>query len=348
MEEEGEIITVALDPRAWIRVTVLISFALAVVAVLTYLLTGGGREIFEQNVTLRTFVADATGLEKKAIVEVDGVKVGKIKSVELSHSNVPSRIVLVSLSVDKRYLSSIPVDSRTEISADNLLGDKYINIHKGIAHESVKPDDELFTEPPSNDFNPADLIASLQDVLNETSAILDLIDDPQSQLGQLFQTDALYDQIRDDIVNMQKAVYRVGNPKSPAGQAIFGSDLYDKLREPVIDIDKKLAAIQNGEGPLGKAYASDEQYDQLRKQIGEFRKSVDQIKTNQFLTSNETYAELLDTFRELNAVIASISSGPAFENAELYESLNGSAKSAENFLREFRNNPQKFLRIKVF
>ena len=48
-----------------------------------------------------------------------------------------------------------PVDSRTEITADNLLGDKYINIRKGIASESIKAGDELLTQPASNSFDPA-------------------------------------------------------------------------------------------------------------------------------------------------------------------------------------------------
>jgi phospholipid/cholesterol/gamma-HCH transport system substrate-binding protein len=347
-EEDEEISTVALDPVAWLRVTVLVSFAIAVMAILVYLLSGGGSEMFQRRATLRTFFPDGIGLEKKAVVEVDGIKVGHISSVELSHSNEPSRVVRVNLSVDTRYLSSIPVDSRTEITADNLLGDKYINIRKGVAGESVKSGDELLTQPASNSFDPADLISSLQNVLNQTSAILDLIDDPESQLGQLVQSEALYDQILDDIAGIQKTVYRIGNPKSPGGQAIFGSQLYDQLRAPINDIDAKLAAIEAGEGPLGHAYATSEQYDKLRTQIADFRKSVAGFKGNKLLTSDEQYRQLLTTFQQLSVVITSASTGPLFENTQLYESLNGASKNAEQLLREFRKDPQKFLRMKVF
>jgi phospholipid/cholesterol/gamma-HCH transport system substrate-binding protein len=348
VEEEEDIVTVALNPWAWLRVTVLISFAVAVVGILIYLISGGGRELFQRKVTLRTFVADGTGLEKKGLVEVNGIKVGKISSVELSHSNEPSRVVRVNISVDQKYLSSIPVDSRTEITADNLLGDKYINIRKGIAGESVKAGDELLTQPPSNSFDPADLLASLQAVLNQTSSILDLIDDPQSQLGQLVQGEALYDEIRDDVVAAQQMVHKFGNPSSPAGQAIFGSDLYDQLRAPLLDIDKQLAAIQNGEGALGHALTTTEQYDKWRGQVADFRKSVANWKTNKLLTNDEMYHKMLETVKQLNQVVTSMSTGPLFENAQLYESLNGSSRDMGNFLREFRNNPQKFLRIKVF
>jgi phospholipid/cholesterol/gamma-HCH transport system substrate-binding protein len=347
-DQEEEIVTVALNPRAWIRVTVLIAFAVTVVGTLAYLLSGGGAGLFERRVTLRTYFADGTGLENKAVVEVDGIKVGRIESVELSHSNEPTRVVRVNVSIARRYLSSIPVDSRTEITADNLLGDKYVNIHRGRANENVKEGDELLAQPPDNSFDPADLIHSLQDILKQTSAILDQIDDPKSQLGELVQGEALYDQIRDDIIGIQKTVHGFGNPKSPAGQAIFGSELYDQLRQPINDIDKQLASIESGEGPIGHAYASTEQYDRLRKQISDFRKSVEEFRANKLLTSDELHDKLLKTFKDLDVVIATISTGPLFENAQLYESLAGSAKSAADFLKEFRNNPQKFLRIKVF
>jgi phospholipid/cholesterol/gamma-HCH transport system substrate-binding protein len=348
LEQEDEIVTVALDSHAWIRVTVLISFAVTVVGFLMYLISGGGRDLFQRKVMLRTYVADGSGLEKKAIVEVNGIKIGKIASVELSHSNEPSRVVRVNFLVQERYLSSIPVDSRTEVTADNLLGDKYINIRKGVAHEAVKAGDELFAEPPSNTFDPADLIASLQGVLNQISSILDLADDPESQLGQLFQSEALYDQVRGYVDAAQETVYKLGNPKSPAGQAIFGSELYEQLLAPILDIDKRLAAIQSGEGPIGHAYATTEQYDKVRDQIAQFRKSVAELRTNKLLTSDEMYQKTLEAFKNLNTVITSLSSGPLFANAQLYESLNGSSKSAEKFLKEFRNDPRKFLRVKIF
>ena len=347
-EQDEEIVTVALDPRAWIRVTVLISFAMAVMGVMVYLLSGGGRNFFQRKVPLHTYFPDGSGLENKALVELDGIKVGKIVSVELSHSMEPSRVVRVNILLDQRYLSSIPVDSQTEITADNLLGDKYVNIHKGIAGEAVKAGDELLAKPPSGDFNPADLIASLKQVISEVSAILDQVDDPATQLGQLVKGDDLYNQIRDDIIGIQKTVFAVGNPRTPAGQAVFGTALYDQLREPINDIDKQLAAIQNGEGTMGQLYASSSQYDKLKAQVSDVRKQMEDLKSNKFLTSDETYVALLNTFRDLNVVVTSLSNGPMFENAQLYESLGGSAKNAETFLREFRHNPQKFLRLKIF
>jgi phospholipid/cholesterol/gamma-HCH transport system substrate-binding protein len=347
-EEEDEIVTIALGRFAWARITIVISFAIVIIGTLVYVLSHGGRDLFQRSITLRTYLPDGTGLSPQGLVEIDGIPVGRIKSVGLSHSNEPSRIVLVEVSVRQRFLSAIPVDSKTEVTADNLLGDKYINIRKGVAGEFVKPGDELLPQPPNNNFNPADLIASLETSIKRISAILDLVEDPQSELGQLVQGDALYRQIRDDIAGIQTTMHKVASPSGVVGQAIFGHDLYDQLRQPFLDIDKLLASYQSGEGPIGHALATSDQYDQIRGQIADFHKSIADLKANQFLTSDDLYNNLLATIKNLDGIIGSIAAGPMLSNAQLYESLNGSSRAAEKFLKDFRQNPQKFLLLKVF
>ena len=59
--------------------------------------------------------------------------------------------------------------------------------------------------------------------------------------------------------------------------------------------------------------------------------------------------------RMLNATDALLTSLNAGEgqagrlllNAQLYESLNGSLKGMEDFLRTFREDPRKYLRVKI-
>jgi phospholipid/cholesterol/gamma-HCH transport system substrate-binding protein len=40
--------------------------------------------------------------------------------------------------------------------------------------------------------------------------------------------------------------------------------------------------------------------------------------------------------------------GRLLSNAQLYESLNGSLRSMEQLLRDLRENPRKYLRVKPF
>jgi phospholipid/cholesterol/gamma-HCH transport system substrate-binding protein len=347
-DPQDEIVTVAISPYAWIRITVLIGSASAMLLFLVYLLSGSIQDLFERRAIIVTYLPDVTGITKKDKVEIDGIPVGEVRSVSLSGSNEPSRVAYVELAVLHRYLSAIPVDSKVEVTADNLLGDKYINIHKGVGHEYVKPGDELLVQPPNVNFDAADLIASMETILKRANLILDQIDDPESALGEIFQSEDTYVRLLDSITGIQKAIHSYTNPKSAAGQALFGTELYDELRNPVLDLDKLLASIQNGEGEIGHALATSEQYDQLRDGMAAFHRSAVELRKNRYLSSDEDYKKIHNALTNLSGVIDAITAQPAFTNAQLYESLNGQSSSAAKALSDFRQNPQKYLRIKVF
>jgi phospholipid/cholesterol/gamma-HCH transport system substrate-binding protein len=345
--DDGEIITVAMSPGAWVRITILIGCALSITFFLVYLLAGSFRDVVERRVVLRTFLADATGITKKDKVEVDGIPIGRVRSVTLSGSNEPSRVVQVEISILTRYLQAIPVDSKVEVTADNLLGDKYINIHKGVARESVKPGDELLVQPPDSNFDAADLIVTMEGVLAKANKTLDQIEDPNSPVGQVVIGEEYYDKFRTSLIGIQRSIHSYSNPKSLAGQALFGTELYDQLRNPILDFDKQLVDIQNGQGQVGHLLETTEQYDQLRDKIAAFHQSVLDLRRNGYLTSQEDYDRLLVSLKDITRMIDSFTASPAFTQAQPYESLNGQAAQAAKVLEDFRKNPQKYLRIKV-
>jgi phospholipid/cholesterol/gamma-HCH transport system substrate-binding protein len=346
-EEEGEIVTVAMSPVAWIRVTILIGVAIATLSVLMYLLAGNLQDIIQRRVSIVTYLPDATGIDRKDKVEIDGIPVGKVTSVTLTGSNEPSRIVRVEMSIRKNYLSSIPVDSRAEVTADNLLGDKYINIRKGVGHEYLKPGDELLLQPPDSNFDAADLIVSMQSVINRMNQLLDQIDNPKTNIGQTIQGEDYYNHFVNSIKGFQAAVHSYGSPKNAVGKALFGTELYDQLRSPILEIDAQLATIQRGEGRLGHIYASAEDYDQLQKQIAGYHQAIADFRKSQYLANDDEYRSVKLILEHLNGVVDALAASPMAESAQLYESLNGELRELEKSLSDFRQNPQKYLRLKV-
>src|SRR5690242_15844439 len=109
---------------AKLRVTFLILAALSIMIMLIYLLTGG--TLARKQVTLLVFLPDATGIAKGSPVRVDGVQVGKVRSVELSGSAEPNRVVKVEVLIDSDRLASITEDSTAQTSADTVVGDMFI------------------------------------------------------------------------------------------------------------------------------------------------------------------------------------------------------------------------------
>ena len=123
------------------RITVVTIVALVIVGVLFWLLTGG--TLLTQKVPIYLYINDATGLSPESVVSVNGVDVGKVRSVEFSGSKAPNRTVRVILAVESDFLPDIPVDSTTDISTDNIIGDKYVDITRGRSGMHLQPGSEL-------------------------------------------------------------------------------------------------------------------------------------------------------------------------------------------------------------
>ena len=108
------------------RVAAVTVAALAILSVLVLLLSGG--TFFQPKVTVYLYVPDATGMDAGADVRVDGINVGTTASVGISGSTVQDRAVRLVLSIQHSRLSTITSDSTAELTADNLVGDKFVDI----------------------------------------------------------------------------------------------------------------------------------------------------------------------------------------------------------------------------
>jgi len=344
--DEEEIRTVTISKWASSRVTAVISVAFFIALTLVFLLTGSGQEILHRSVVVKTYFDDGTGLVRTADVFLDGIKVGEVKAVRLVNTNDTARAIEVEMNLQKNFLSAIPDDSQTEITADNLVGDKYINIKRGRSMRAIVAGEELKRVPPAPNFDPADLIATLSATLKRATDLLDQIENPATPLGTLVKGEDLYATVRDDIRAIQDALTAYASPKSQIGQAIFGQDLYNRVRKPVLDIDEQLADIQN-------SLQDSSQYDNALASIRKFHDSVRQMESSPMMASDEQYRSTLARLHDLNAAFDELTQGDGqvaqlLSTTQLYEQLAGTSRETRTFLHDFRLNPQKYLRLKVF
>jgi len=115
-----------------------IAFAAVMVLALLILLLTGSRGIFEHNEIIRTYLDDASGIAESTPVRLNGILVGAVQGVRLSGSKDPKRAVEFEMAIEDKFMKEIPEDSTSEISAANLLGDKFVNITKGRSANPVK------------------------------------------------------------------------------------------------------------------------------------------------------------------------------------------------------------------
>ena len=341
-----------------VRVSAVAIFALAIVAELVWLLTGGGVGLFEEKVNMKTYMPDATGLEIGAPVRLDGIQVGAVKNIAASRYLDTQRAVRVELRVVASYLPRIPIDSQTSIGSDTLIGDKFVGIEPGKSNVKVGNGSELRSEPEESAADKADLIFALQDSMRKVDSILQQVASPDTPTGHYIVGEKEYDQMLRSVDTFEGGMRALASRTNPTGQAVFTTNVYTTWDKSLLQIDDTLQSIQRGEGTAGHLYASDEQYNTLLTQVRDLRKSIVQIhadmeKAEPGLREETAYRKIEAMPASTNAMLSALNHGEGkagefLTNPELYESLVGSLKSLGDLLKDFDGNPRKYLRTKVF
>jgi phospholipid/cholesterol/gamma-HCH transport system substrate-binding protein len=90
----------------------------------------------------KTYIIEAefdnvAGVKKGASVQVAGVDVGEVVSIELGKMDV----ALLSLQISNKL--KVPVDSMASVKSQGIIGDKYIQLSLGGDEEIFKPGEKI-------------------------------------------------------------------------------------------------------------------------------------------------------------------------------------------------------------
>jgi phospholipid/cholesterol/gamma-HCH transport system substrate-binding protein len=327
------------------RVLAVAVAASLILGTISYLLTGG--TIFEAKAKLYLYLDDATGLASGSPVRVDGIGVGKVDLVELSGSSDPLRVVRVSLKVERERLDSITIDSTAQSSSDNPIGDKFVDITSGTSPQHLAPGSEIKFKGSPELMKSIDL-SQFQQQVRAIEKLLDDIDAGRTPLGQFVAGDQLYNELRDKIRGLQDRMHAAADTTTAVGQALYTDSLYRQAIEPLRKLDASLAKLQSGQGSLGQALRDTQQYEQARAQVADLRKTVEGMKGGEMMTSDRAYNAWAKQVRTLIQTVDGFNASPMLNTSAVYDNFNGMAREIHVTLKDFRENPKKYLRMKLF
>jgi phospholipid/cholesterol/gamma-HCH transport system substrate-binding protein len=353
----------AIQNRAtWARlkVGILAIFAMTILAVLVFLITGQ-TNIFESQVMIYTYMADAAALTTGAPVNLDGIPIGKVKTIRLSGSKDPMRLVRIDMQLPQSQLKNIPSDSLASISAANVLGTKYINIKSGKGNMSIGPDQEI---PSVNTGEIQDLVQqgfgvlnSLQDTVQRVDKIVGLVEAGKGSIGKLLVDETLYNHFLQIVDEAKQLVDALNSDKGTVGKLIYDPELYNQVRGTINRVDTMLQQLQDGQGTAGKLLKDPALYNQMQDTVQGVHQLVDDLNAGkgtagQLLKSDDLSNELKATIAKIDSVIDKVNAGQGtigqlLVNQQLYDNLNGATREMHLLMQDFRANPKKFLRIKL-
>jgi phospholipid/cholesterol/gamma-HCH transport system substrate-binding protein len=327
------------------RVSALSVAALLILGTLCYLLTGG--TLLEPKSTIYLYMPDAVGMVAGSPVRVDGIGVGKVEKVELSGLTQPGRVVKVTMTIERERLPSIPDDSTGQASAETMVGDKFIDITSGRSPNRIKPGAEIIYKAEPDLMKRLD-VTEFENNLRAMDAVLTDIETGKSPLGQFFKGDEVYKNVLHRVADLQKGLRAAADTTGPVGQALYTDAMYQKVSQPIRALDDSLARIQSGQGALGQFLRDDAQYLQLREAMAKMKKSVADLKTGDFMNSDQQYTELNRAVQSAIQMVDDFAANGMLSTTADYDNLSGMAAEMRATVKEFRENPRKFLRLKVF
>jgi phospholipid/cholesterol/gamma-HCH transport system substrate-binding protein len=345
---------------ARLKVGILAIFGMTILAVLIFLITGQ-TSIFESQVQVYTFMADAAALTTGAPVNLDGIPIGKVNSIRLSGSKDPLRLVRIDMQIPARQLRNISVDSQASISAANVLGTKYINIKSGKSDMTIQAGAEI---PSVNTTEIQDLLQqgvgvlnSLQYTVQRVDKIVGMVESGQGSIGKLLVDETLYNNLLAILAQVKGLADTLNSDKGTLGLLLNNRDLYDQFRGTLGKLDDIVQQVQNGQGTAGKLLKDPALYNESQQTVAGIHKLVDDLNAGkgtagQLLKSDELSNQLKGTISKVDTILDKVNSGQGtigqlLVNSQLYDNLNGATRQMHLLMQDFRANPKKFLRIKL-
>lgn len=345
---------------AQLKVGIMAVAAMVILAVLIFLLTGT-KKLFVTKAALRTYMDDSAALAVGAPVRLNGIIIGNVTRVGLSGEKTPRRVVRIDMSVDASMLHRIPVDSEAAISAENVLGTKFINIKMGQSAETVRDGAEI----PSKDVSEFeevvqsgyDVMVAARDLLRRIDGVVRDVEAGRGTIGKLLVDEELYKRLTSTAAEAEKVTRAVSSGQGTVGRLLYDESLYNDLRATVQRLDEIARNVQEGQGTAGKLLRDPSLYDDARKTVAELNRLVEDLNAGKgtagkLLKDEELHRQIQSTLAKLDDTVEKLNNGQGtfgqlMVNPQLYESLNGVSRELEGLLKDFRANPKKFLRIKL-
>jgi phospholipid/cholesterol/gamma-HCH transport system substrate-binding protein len=306
-----------------LRVGLFVLVALLVIAVGIFYVTGSS--FWGPKYQLKTFFPEVAGVSDGAPVRLDGVDIGNVLTVRMTTqtANRPvekSRNIEVTMRLDKRFQAMILTDSTATLVTEGLLGNRYVNISRGLTGVPLKDGQEV---PGTAEKSLADVMASMQGLTADFQVMVTDLQNGKGTLGKLLTDDAAYNNLNSLLAKSSNMVGNIQQGRGTLGKLVTSDELYGKANQTLDNVNGVMEDVRAGKGSLGKLYTDDTLYNKLK----------------------DTSTNLANATAKFND--NTTTAGKLFSDPKLYDNLTGLTGDMRLLIGDFRQNPKKFLRIKV-
>ena len=223
-----------------------------VLTMITILLMGGGKSLFESNYTLFVTLPDANGLAKGAAIRSGGLLVGRVGDISFTENY---DAVKVSMTISEEFKARIRQDSLVRLQTQGVLGDKFLEITAGSSAAAIADAGSMIPAEPSKDLSAmlADGTSAVQ-LLKETLANLKVI---TGGIAKGNQVEGLMKDLSETTSNLKAFSMQMKNGNAMA-----------ELNHTMKNLRSVSEKMKNGEGTIGALFNDASLYEDLKNLIG--------------------------------------------------------------------------------
>lgn len=274
-----------------LKVGLLTLAAIASVVVMTLKITAN-KSGFGDYIEYKTIVKDASGLFEKTSIKVAGINSGRVKKIELYGSEA-----LITFEMLEKI--KITKNSKLQIKAVGLLGDKFLDIYLGDPNSERLPSGSIVPSEGGSGFedltkDAGELVKEIKEVAilvkqslkdekdeNVLKKIISNINDLTASLKRM--TEKNETKINDIISDVKNLTQQLAYETNRYEKNSFMSDLskvgpiLDKADTAISDLKIIIADLKEGKGTVGKLLRDDAVVDQVSQTLSSVNRLVNRI-----------------------------------------------------------------------
>jgi phospholipid/cholesterol/gamma-HCH transport system substrate-binding protein len=335
----------------WVGLFVLVGLTLIAVAI--FYVTGAG--FLGPKYRLITYLPAVDGMKAGAPVELDGIEIGNVESLVLTpHPEDKAHNIALALRIDKKYQQDIRTDSTASLVTQGLLGDRYVAVTRGLTG-SVLPQNGVI--PGTQAVAMTELVARASSLMDSLTTVMTQVQKGNGTVGKLINDPALYNHLDDVASRVGQTVASIQRGQGTLGKLVSSDELYTKANSAVGKVDDVLTAVHDQKGALGKLVYDPGMYDSVKNVADKSNALLSGVNDGKgtlgkLVTDDALYANLKDSSANVREATAKMNSnqgtlGKMFTDPNLYDNLTGMTGDLRLLIGDFRQNPKKFLHIKL-
>jgi phospholipid/cholesterol/gamma-HCH transport system substrate-binding protein len=366
------------------RVGLLVVAALAILIFVIFAVAGDIRiPGLTRTTIVKTEMTNIDGLRKGAEVRLSGKKIGSVKEINFS-SQIPTdqnarnnlEIVMeIDGKLDSRpAIERIRTDSQAVLKSAGVLGDYVIDITPGTLSrgQPIKDGDRIKSIEQKS---VGDIINAAQNALGNLNAISDDIKTMtgtlrrgEGSMGRFLNDEAFYLDLDKAVRRAENLMHDIQQGDGTIGKLVKDPALHDRLTETIAQLqsitNQFSDQIATGKGTIGKLVKEEDLYNRMSSLVarldetsGRLDRTMLKIERGEgnlgkLLNDEKLYTDARDMVAKLKGITDRLergegSAGLLLTDERLYNNVNNLSAELTRMLYDFRQNPRKYLSVKV-